>query len=129
MAPSLPQQGLFRLSALPKYIPPGRNGKRRHASAAYRYAKHGVRGIRLKTWSLPDGLYTTLGAWEEFVLALTAARDPDIAKPLSVPPRSQEARHRAVEAEIERVRESIHRRLRQPDEMPAEDRSQTECEM
>jgi hypothetical protein len=100
---------LIPLSELPKHIPPSRNGKRRHKSSVYRYAKRGVRGIKLEVRQLPDGLYTTMLAWERFIGRLTAARCGSSVG-TSPPPRTQTKRQSAVEKEIEAVRASLRQK-------------------
>lgn len=100
---------LIRLADLPKHITPGRGGKRRHASAVYRYAERGVRGILLETWQLPDAKYTTLDAWDNFVRRLTAARkQPEVAASKTLP--VHENRQRKIEVEIENVRATLRKK-------------------
>ncbi len=105
-----PASCLRRLSELPKHIPPGRDGKRRHTSTIYRYVFRGVRGIRLEAWRLPDGWYSSPSAWARFVERLTAALRAAPALPRNLPTRSSTNRQSAVEAEIEAVRASIGRK-------------------
>jgi hypothetical protein len=95
------------LSKLSKFIPPGRKGKRRHAATIYRYAQRGVRGIRLLTMQLPDGLYTTLAWWHEFVDQLTAALGRPQVGPQEQAPRANSQRQNTVEKEISEVRASL----------------------
>jgi hypothetical protein len=100
---------LIRLSEMPRYIPAGRNGKKRHASSVYRYVFKGVRGIKLEAWRLPDGWYSSRDAWARFVERLTVAgrgTPPSPRARCAAPARRQSA----VEAEIEAVRASIGRR-------------------
>ena len=94
------------LSQLAKYIPFGRNGRKRHVSSIYRYAKRGVRGIRLLTWHLPDGQYTTLAAWKEFVEKLSSASQPN-PLPQSDSIDTISTQQKSVEAAIDIVRRSI----------------------
>jgi hypothetical protein len=118
MAFSGDEETLLRLSELPKYIPRGRTGQLRHVSTVYRYALRGVRGVRLRTVRLPDGLYTTFEAWNQFVRELTATNEPRPTVSTSVPP-SQAKRHQAVEAEIQRLSKAIRKptaRTEQPND-------------
>ena len=94
---------LIPLSQLVKYIPPSARGRRRHASTVYRYALRGVRGFRLETQQLPDGRYTTLGAWDRFVERLSAGQ----VMGSGPAPAERGKKQSAVEAEIERVRATI----------------------
>lgn len=115
---------LISLSQLSKHLPPSRNGKRRHVSSVYRYALRGSRGIRLETKQLPDGLYTSLDAWDRFVQKLTAARLGFAAPPEAPDSAPPVRRHRSVSAEIERVRASLRRGRAKPlraEEAPRKD--------
>jgi hypothetical protein len=107
MTPSSDDQTLFRLSELPKYIPNGRTGRPRHVTTVYRYALRGVRGIRLRTVRLPDGLYTTFEAWNQFVRELTASDEPPLMPSECGSTRAK--RHQAVEAEIRRLSRQIRK--------------------
>ena len=66
-------------------------------------------GIYLKTWRFPDGVYTTLAAWYEFIEQLTAAagRRPGAKKTAA---RASTKRQSSVEAEIDVIRTSIRRK-------------------
>src|SRR5690349_15454699 len=75
------------LGELSRYIPPCRSGSRRHRSAIYRYALKGVRGVKLACVRLPDGLYTTLASWDDFVRRLTEAT---VQQPSSPPARKSQ---------------------------------------
>jgi len=98
---------LIPLSQLAKHIPPARDGKQRHKSSVYRYALRGVRGIKLKTTQLPDGLYTTLRDWKRFVRKLTAARCGASAGTPLMPTRARTHQQNAIEHEIETVRAGL----------------------
>jgi hypothetical protein len=101
---SLPSQIRLSLKELTRHIPPSRNGKSRHYSTVFRYATRGVRGIKLQTERLPDGLYTTIEWWEEFVRNLTSARaSPSESRP---PPTPRKA---SVDREIDELRKRIRR--------------------
>jgi hypothetical protein len=103
-------QDLIPLAKLPYLIPAGRNGQRRSRSSVYRYVKSGRDGVLLKSWQLPDGLYTTLQAWHQFIEALTASSSVRRQQPaMCATPRSDNSRHARVEAEIRRIRSEIRR--------------------
>ncbi|MHB1422840.1 MAG: DUF1580 domain-containing protein [Gemmataceae bacterium] len=105
---SLP--GYIPLSKLNRYVEPGSRGKRRHPSCFYRYAKRGVRGIRLRTWQFPDGVYTTLSAWYAFIEELSSVKRPRPGMSPSASPRASAKRQSSVEAEIEALRGSLGRK-------------------
>lgn len=107
-----PLSSLIRLSSLPRHIPPSRGSKPRHVSTVYRYVLRGVRGIRLDAWRLPDGLYTSLSAWERFVERLTAAGPAGPALPSETPTQANPKRQNLVESEIDVIRASIGRSAR-----------------
>lgn len=94
------------LSRLPDFLPPNRNGKKRHRSAVYRWAKDGVRGVRLQCWQLPDGLYTTLEAVNAFYQQLTAKSQPTV-RPLTQGDTAKAKRQADVESEIAAVRATL----------------------
>jgi hypothetical protein len=99
---------LIRLSRLAGLLPSGRSGKRRHVSAIYRWVQPGVRGIRLEAWRLPDGIYTTLSAWNEFVRRLTRTCLPC---PGELPTATDNSKRNRVTIEkIDEVRASIRKR-------------------
>jgi len=98
------------LSKLGKYIPPGRNGKRRHASTIYRYVKRGARGVKLRCMKFPDGFYTTLAWWHDFVQGLTAAHCEAQATVPEPSPRAKDKAQSAVEKEIDAVRATLRKK-------------------
>jgi hypothetical protein len=100
----------IKLSNLPKYIPPGRNGKPRHTSSIYRYHLSGKGGICLVAKQLPDGLYTTLREWRRFVQRLTAAQGNHKAMALPQTTRKENRRQNAVEQEIAAMRSTLGRK-------------------
>lgn len=82
-----------------KLFPSRRRDRPVHVSAVYRWALHGARGIKLKTWRTPGGRVTTPEAVREFVEALTTALDGPQAAP---PPRAS-ARAAAAGAELAKI--------------------------
>lgn len=100
---------LIRLSDMPKHVPAGRNGKKRHTSTIYRYVFRGVAGVRLEAWRLPDGWYSSREAWARFVERITVACR-GTPQPTRVQSSAPAKRQSSVEAEIEAVRASIGRR-------------------
>jgi hypothetical protein len=101
----LSPQTKVRLSQFSKYAPAGRTGKPRHVSAFFRYAKRGVRGVKLRVEQHPDGLYTCLEWWDEFIRELTASRSGSQKQPASR--RTQSNRQNSIEGEIEQVRKTL----------------------
>jgi hypothetical protein len=98
-------QTRIKLTQFSKYAPPGRGGKPRHASAFFRYAKSGIRKIKLRVEQHPDGLYTCLEWWEQFIRELTASRCGSQKQPANH--RTNGNRQTSIEAEIEQVRKTL----------------------
>lgn len=95
-------ESVFPLAETPKHVPPRRGGKRLHQSTPFRWAKHGVRGVRLETIRIAGSLCTSVEALQRFFEALSAT---DEISPTSAPQsdaqRSSATRRRA-KAEAER---------------------------
>lgn len=75
MSIHLANEKLIPLSAVPR-IPrmrPGRGGKRLHLATVYRWAQHGIRGIRLETIVAGGVRCTSILALQRFFEQLTAA--------------------------------------------------------
>ncbi len=68
-----PLDQLIPLAELPKRIPPAPGGRRLHKHVPYRWAGPGLRGVILKTITLPGtGKATTLDWYRQFVEELAA---------------------------------------------------------
>lgn len=96
------------LGAYPDHVPK-LNGRRLHRTAAYRYAKRGVRGVKLEVVQLPSGLCTSREAIQRFIERLTQARN-NSQPPLKDPARKDDRQQHQVEAEIAEVRASLRKR-------------------
>lgn len=59
------------LTDLPRRLPVNSNGKRIHVSGVYRWAKPGIRGVRMRTFLLGGRLATTLSEVDRFCNAVT----------------------------------------------------------
>ena len=101
---------LIPLAELVKHIPLSRRGKRRHVSTVYRYTLRGVRGVRLDSQQLPDGKYTTLAAWTQFVQRLTARHSQNPVPRPAASPHVRSKRQHTVEAEIDHLRATLRRK-------------------
>jgi hypothetical protein len=55
---------------------------RPHVATVWRWATHGVRGIRLQSWSIGGRRFTTTAALEEFLRALNS---PERSAPAPIP--------------------------------------------
>jgi len=88
---SVSHEDLIPLRDAPRHLPSRANGKRLHVSAVYRWAKHGVKGIRLETVSIGGTTYTSAEALQRFADQLTARRSLHVEEPQT----SSEARRRA----------------------------------
>jgi hypothetical protein len=69
----LKRENLIALGDVPLHVPPHRNGKRLHKSAAYRWAQRGVRGVRLEVILVGGRRYTSVEALQRFADTLSAA--------------------------------------------------------
>ena len=68
-----PLDQLIPLAELPKWVPPAPGGRRLHCHVPYRWASSGLRGVILRTISLPGtGKATTLEWYRQFVAELAA---------------------------------------------------------
>ncbi len=71
---SVSHEDLIPLRDAPRHLPSRANGKRLHVSAIYRWAKHGVKGVRLETVCIGGTTYTSAKALQRFADQLTARR-------------------------------------------------------
>jgi hypothetical protein len=69
----LASESVFPLAESPRHVPARRGGKRLHQSTAFRWAKHGLRGVRLETIRVGGTLCTSAEALQRFFDALSAA--------------------------------------------------------
>ena len=94
-----PLDQLIPLADLPKRIPPAPGGRRLHAHVPYRWASRGLRGVVLKTVTLPGtGKVTTIAWYCEFVQALTTSRtESNLSVRLPRPSRRQDGTARRAE--------------------------------
>jgi len=67
------QEELLPLSEAAELLPQRRNGRRPHASTLFRWAKHGLKGIRLEVLRVGDTTCTSAAAIQRFLERLTAA--------------------------------------------------------
>lgn len=64
------QDDLIPLSEVPGILP-RRRGRRLHLSSIYRWAQHGVRGVRLEVVRVGGVAYTSRQALDDFVQSLS----------------------------------------------------------
>ena len=65
------------LTKVGDHIPPGRFGKRLHRATAFRWARYGLRGVKLETIRVGGRACTSLEALERFFALLTESAAPD----------------------------------------------------
>ncbi|MBI3465351.1 MAG: DUF1580 domain-containing protein [Planctomycetes bacterium] len=95
----LAAETVLSLSEAARYLPRRRAGKNPHVSTLFRWARDGLRGVRLETIRVGGTLCTSLEALQHFCERLT---NPDAARA----PCSNSAMMRAAEAagrELERA--------------------------
>lgn len=75
----------FRLAHATRHIPPTRGGLATHPSTIYRWAKTGLRGVRLETIRIGGALCTSLEALQRFCdrLSLDGTTASDHPRPVS----------------------------------------------
>jgi hypothetical protein len=90
----------FPLLDTPKHVPLRRGGKKLHQNTAFRWAKDGVRGVKLETIRIGGTLCTSVEALQRFFERLSATDGrPEAAPSIRTPA----ARARAIakaEAEL-----------------------------
>ncbi len=96
----LREETTFRLSHGTKLIH-GHAGKRVTASTLYRWAKDGIRGVRLETIRVGGSLFSSEQALQRFAERLSASDRPEAAPSLRTPAR----RRREIEAADRRLAE------------------------
>jgi hypothetical protein len=82
------------LSDTPKHVPVRRNGKRLHIATAFRWAKDGVRGVKLETIRVGGTLCTSVEALQRFFEKLSAT---DTGHAGAIALRSPNARAKAID--------------------------------
>jgi hypothetical protein len=108
--PTLPiplTEEIRALSEWPKLLPTRRGGKRIHVSCLYRWALHGVYGVRLETLQVGGTTCTSREALERFFAALARSHRDGPPKPAA---RSATSTRRAREvAEASRLAREVLR--------------------
>jgi hypothetical protein len=90
----LETEHLLRLADAGQHLPPRRGGRRPHPATFYRWAKAGLRGVRLETIRVGGSLCTSREALHRFCERLTEAEGPSPQAPV---PASPASRRRAAE--------------------------------
>jgi hypothetical protein len=105
MSIDLRSETLFPLNQLPERYPlAGRGGKKLHPSTGFRWAQHGVRGVRLEFARCGGTLYTSDEAVARWVERLTEGAEPPAA-PVSATRANTPVRRR----ELDRVDRELDR--------------------
>lgn len=97
MAIDLQTETVFTFAEAAKRLPKRRQGRPVHVATIHRWAKAGVRGVRLESLRLGGGLVTSAEALQRFAERLTG---PD-AGPVVKTSRQCELAARRAEAELE----------------------------
>jgi hypothetical protein len=66
------EETTLRLADVPKHVPTRRAGKKLHVATAFRWAKTGVRGVKLETIRIGGTLCTSVEALQRFFERLSA---------------------------------------------------------
>jgi hypothetical protein len=87
------REDTFPLAETPKHVPPRRGGRKLHKATAFRWAKDGVRGVKLETIRIGGTLCTSVEALQCFFERLSAT-DSAVCTPII---RTPKARQRAID--------------------------------
>ena len=98
MAINISTEDVFPLTEAPKRLPP-RRGKRCAISTPYRWAQHGLRGVRLETIQVGGTKCTSLQALQRFCDRLSSADSPQTYRTVARRRRAAEAAERELEGE------------------------------
>lgn len=71
---NISHEELLPLAEAAEKLPARRNGSRPHATTLYRWAKHGLNGVRLEVLRVGDTTCTSLPALQRFFNRLTEVR-------------------------------------------------------
>ena len=91
---------LFTMKAVAKMLPSGRAGKRVHFATVWRWAEHGLRGVKLETVRIGNTRYTTREALNAFVEHLSCPDAPPEPTPKGWRTPAQRARDHAAAERI-----------------------------
>jgi len=96
---------LLPLSQVPrlKWLPRRRRGARIAFATIWRWSKHGVRGVKLRTVSVGDTMCTTEPWLHEFFEILGAAKNGETPIVRNATPSHRERRHRDAERGLARM--------------------------
>lgn len=94
---------VFPVAEVPDHLPRLRRGRKIHKSTPYRWAKHGIAGIKLKTICVGGTLCTDTGSLREFFERLTALRAPGGAAPAEQTKASPRMPREDVEKRLEEI--------------------------
>ena len=97
MAIDLQTETVFTFAEAAKRLPRRRQGRPVHVATIHRWAKAGVRGVRLESLRLGGGLVTSAEALQRFAERLTGSG----ADPVVKTSRQRELAARRAEAELE----------------------------
>ena len=84
----------FPLSETPKYVPKRRGGRKLNIATAYRWASHGLHGVRLEVVQVGGTKCTSLAALQRFFERLSAVANGE-APPVRTPRQRAAAAKRA----------------------------------
>jgi len=96
MAIIVAEENVFPLADTPKHVPPRRGGKRLHKNTAFRWARPGVRGVKLETIRIAGSLCTSTEALQRFFERLLATDEGQSEAEDATTARSPARREREV---------------------------------
>lgn len=98
MAIDIESETVISFAVAAKRLPPAREGKRRHPATIWRYARHGVRGVKLEAIRVGGGLCTSVQALQRFCDRLSETEPIGATSTASIPVRTSAAQQRAAQA-------------------------------
>jgi hypothetical protein len=90
---------IHALAKATKLLPPRRGDRPPHASCLFRWAKNGLRGVRLETIRVGGTLCTSRQALERFFARLAELDNPDVARAATSDGRRREMAEASRQAE------------------------------
>lgn len=91
----LETEHVFPLTDGGQHLPRRRGGRKPHPSTMYRWAKTGIRGVKLETIRVGGTLCTSTAALQKFCARLTDADAGTVPSPVHLTPNSRRAAEKA----------------------------------
>ena len=97
------EENTFPLAETHKHVPPRRGGKKLHQATAFRWAKSGVRGVKLETIRVGGTLCTSVEALQRFFERLSATDSGATDAPTLRSPCARQKAIQQADRELEKL--------------------------